>query len=56
MPRTRSAYPGEFRRQMVELVRVGRLRSWRESSSRRPSRSGTGSARPILTKVGDPTA
>jgi transposase len=24
MPKTRSAYPAEFRRQMVELVRAGR--------------------------------
>ena len=47
MGKTRAAYPPEFRRQMVDLVRAGRApaarrRSWRVSLNRRHSRSGTG--------------
>jgi len=43
MGKTRAAYPPEFRRQMVDLVRAGRSPgSWRVSSNRQHSRSGTG--------------
>ena len=39
MPRYRTAYPPEFRRQMVDLVRSGRTpEGWRVSSSRPHSR------------------
>lgn len=47
MPKTRPPYPPEFREQMVELVRAGRiLRNWPASSNARSKRSVTGSAKP----------
>jgi hypothetical protein len=44
MGKTRAAYPPEFRRQMVEVVRAGRSPEElvRMNSNRRHSRSGTG--------------
>ena len=52
MPRSHTAYPEEFRRRMVELVRTGRNPEQlaREFEPRR-SRFGTGFARRIRTRV-----
>jgi transposase len=52
MAKRGAAYPAEFRRQMVELVRAGRYRrNWRASSNRRRSQSGTGSSSQSATQV-----
>ena len=53
MGKTRAAYPPEFRRQMVELVRAGRSpEELAVSSNRRHSRSGTGWHSLSVTQAG----
>ena len=48
MPKTRPPYSPEFRRQIVDLVRLAAIHpTWPASSSRPRRRSGTGSTRPI---------
>ncbi len=55
MSKRRTAYPPEFRRQMVELVRSGRTRkSCRGNLSRQRRRSVTGWPRRIVMKAGVP--
>ncbi len=54
MPRTRPAYPEEYRRKIVELVRAGRsVYELAKEFERQPSRSAVGSNKPISMKVGD---
>ncbi len=54
MAKMQPKYTLEFRRQMVELVRVGRKSaSCHKSSAARRGLSGTGSNRPIEMRVGN---